>query len=167
MLQRSILFRHLLAIGACVVAALALWTFTYVWTYMGHTASAQADQGRYMIGGVLAVVYGLVIGIGIFAPASFIGSLFSLCFTCFEFSRQRPALALLAAMPVVFGSAAFLSYQLDCFFIRAVTTSPQRSAVIVMKDFATYLSLPLFLYWWFTAYRYGDEDSVPSHKSLE
>ena len=166
MLQRSILFRHLLAIGACVVVALALWTIIYVRTYLGHTAIAQADQGRYMIGGVLAIVYGLVFGVGIFAPASFIGSFFTLCFTCLGFARQRPLVALFAATPFVLASAAFLSYQFDCFYMAAATTSPQRSVGIVMKEFAIYQSLPLLLYWWFTAYRYGDEDSAPSHNSL-
>jgi hypothetical protein len=156
----------LLAIGGCVVVAMALWTFTYVRTYMGHTAVAQADEGRYLIGGVLAIVYGLVIGVGIFAPASFIGSFFSLCFTCFGFARQRPLVALFAAAPFVFASAAFLYYQIDCFFMDAVTTSPHRSVGVVMKDFGIYLSVPLLLYWWYTAYRYGDEDSASFHSSL-
>ena len=159
MLQKSILFRHLLAIGACVVVALVLWTITYIWTYMGHTAIAQADQGRYLIGGVLAVVYGLVFGVGILAPSSLIGSSFSLCFTCFGIARQRPLVALFAATPFVFASAAFLSYQLDSFYMAAATTSPQRSTGTVLKEFAIYQSLPLLLYWWFTAYRYSDEDN--------
>ncbi len=142
-----------------MVVALALWTIIYVRTYMGHRAIAQADQGRYLIGGVMAVVYGLVFGVGIFAPSSFIGSFFSLCFACFGFARQRPLVALFAATPFVCASAAFLSYQFDCFYMVAATTSQLRSAGTVMREFAIYQSLPLLLYWWFTAYRYSDEES--------
>jgi hypothetical protein len=164
-LQRSILFRHLLAIGACIVVALALWTVVYVRTYMGNTPVAQADPRRYMIGGVMAIVYGLAFGVGIFAPASFVGSFFSRCFTCFEFVRQRPRLIFLAATPFVFASASFLSYHLDCFFMDAMTTSPRRPVEFIMRGFAIYQSLPLFFYWWFTAYRCGDEISATSRKS--
>lgn len=165
MLQRSILFRHLFAVGACVVVALVLWTIVYVRTCMDNTAMAPADHGRYIFGSVLAIVDGLVYGVGIFAPASFMGSFFSLCFTCFSFTRRRPLLTFTAATPFVFAFAALLIYQLDCFYMDTATTSPQRSVEIVMKDFAIYQSLPLLLYWWFTAYRCDDEDSATSHDS--
>lgn len=146
-----ILIRHFLAINACGVVALVL--------QVGAAVSEQADPGRYWVGGLVAIVLGLIVGFCMFAPASFLGSVIAWALTRFAPVRRRPVLSLLAATPFVFVFAAFLSHRLDGFYMDAMTTTPHRSTGIILREFAIYLSLPLFLYWWFTAYRPGDDDT--------
>ena len=153
MIKKSILFRHLLGIAACTAYFLGVWSIIYVKTYIDDTWVSHADPGRFLIGGILSVIYGLVVGIGIFAPASLAGFVLSLCLTC-RFPR-------VVAAPFVLTVAAFLSYQIDGFYMVSVTTSPQRAFGIIMKDFVIYLSLPMLLYWWFTSCPDGELDHGP------
>lgn len=144
------LFRHLLGIGACMVGFFGYWTIIYVKTYMDHAWVSHADPGRFLIGGVLSVIYGVVAGIGIFAPASFAGFILSSCLAC-RYPR-------IVAAPFVLAVAAFLFYQVDGFYTVAATTSLHRNFGIIMKDFMIYLSLPMLLYWWFTSCPDGELD---------
>ena len=54
--------------------ALLLWTIQYWHTYMGPSAIAKADDGRFLIGSVVVLVMTAIVLALIFLPAIFIGA---------------------------------------------------------------------------------------------
>jgi len=67
--------RHLYALSCVQLVALAIWTFEYWHTFVGPNARMQEDSGQYATGGMLTQVEALVVGLGVFLPATLAGSL--------------------------------------------------------------------------------------------
>jgi hypothetical protein len=134
--------RHLLFVPIAIVAGCVLWTVAYVILLV---TAVVFDLGvgsplAYPTGIVAILVGAIVIGWGIFAPASAIGAI-----ACALLKLPR-----LAAIPIVTVSAFVLSYLLYWGYIEWVTTHSMPSATIVLKNFAIFLSIPLGIYWWIT-----------------
>jgi len=120
--------------------ALLLWTIQYRHTYMGPSAIAKADDGRFFIGGVVMLLMTAVVLALIFIPAIMIGAV----------SRRLLNLSrwieLLTAL--ICGSA--FSVALSIWYAKAMTTSPTPTVIDGLKGFGIYLALPLTIYWHFT-----------------
>ena len=134
--------RHLLLVPIAIVAGCVLWTVAYVLLLM---AVVIFDLGvgsplAYPAGIAVILVTTIVIGWGIFAPASAIGAI-----ACALLKLPR-----LAAIPIVTASAFGLSYLLYWGYIELVATHSMPSVAVVLKNFAIFLNLPLGVYWWIT-----------------
>ncbi len=132
--------RHLLAIPFAIIAGCILWTIAYLLLLI---IAVIFDKG---VGGPLAYPAGIIailgasiiIGWGIFTPASAIGAL-----VCKIFRWPR-----LAAIPVVFTSAISISYMMCWAYTVVMTTQSVPSTWVVAKNFTIFLAVPLGVYWW-------------------
>jgi hypothetical protein len=134
--------RHLLIVPIAIVAGCIVWTIIYVILLLAAIIFNQGVGGplAYPAGIIAIVVPTVVIGWGIFAPASAVGAI-----VCALLKLPR-----LAAIPIVTAAAFGLSYLLYWGFIELVTTHSMPSAAVVLKNFAMFLSIPLGIYWWIT-----------------
>ena len=134
--------RHLLIVPVAIVAGCILWTIIYVILLLAAIIFNQGIGGplAYPAGIFAILVTSIVIGWGIFAPASAIGAI-----ACALLKLPR-----LAAIPIVTAAAFGLSYLLYWGYIELVTTHSMSSAAVVLKNFAMFLSIPLGIYWWIT-----------------
>ena len=132
--------RHLLIVPVAIVAGCVLWTIIYVILLLVAMIFNQGVGGplAYPAGIIAILVSCIVIGWGIFAPASAIGAI-----ACALLKLPR-----LAAIPIVTAAAFGLSYLLYWGYIELVTTHSMPSAAVVLKNFAMFLSIPLGIYWW-------------------
>jgi hypothetical protein len=136
------LARHFLFVAFAMVAGCIAWTIAY---FVLLVVAVITNQG---VGGPLAYPAGIVavlaacgfLGWGVFAPASAIGAVF---WRVFQLPR-------IAAIPVVTIAAFFLSYLIYWGYIDVVTTHPMPPVLVVLNNFAIYLSIPLGAYWWLT-----------------
>jgi hypothetical protein len=125
------------AFAGCVLLALAYFLLLAI--------ALIGDQG---LGGPLALPAGLiavtvacvVIGMGIFAPASAIGAVF-----CAVFKLPR-----LAAIPVVTVAAFSLSYLVYWGHFGRFAVDFMPDAFVVLGKFTVFLAIPLGIYWWLT-----------------
>ncbi len=130
--------RHLLIVALAIVAGCVLWTFAYL---LLLAIAVIGDRG---LGGPLAyparifAIFAacMLLGWGIFTPASGIGAIFC----------RLLHLPLLAAIPVVTVSA----FLLFCLLHGLFTENSLPPVQIMLKNFVIYLSLPLGAYWWLT-----------------
>lgn len=136
----TFLLRHLLIVPALAIVGCVLWTIVYVVLLLAAMVFDQGVGGplAYPAGLLMVVVATMVVGWGVFAPASAIGAVF-----CGVFRLPR-----IAAIPIVFLSAFFLSYLLYWAYIHYVTTHSMPSWSVVLKNFTLFLSVPLGVYWW-------------------
>ena len=134
--------RHLLIVPVAMIAGCVLWTVVYVLLLLVAVIGNQGVGGplAYPAGIVAIIAASVLIGWGIFAPASAMGAVF-----CKLFGWPR-----IAAVPVVFGAALILSYWFYWLLIHALTTHSMPSMWVVLKYFTIYLSVPLGAYWWVT-----------------
>lgn len=134
--------RHLLIVPVAIIAGCVLWTMIYVILLLVAIIFNQGVGGplAYPAGIIAILVTSIVIGWGIFAPASAIGAI-----ACALLKLPR-----LAAIPIVTAAAFGLSYLLYWGYIELVTTHSMPSAAVVLKNFAMFLSIPLGVYWWIT-----------------
>jgi len=134
--------RHLLFVPVAVIAGCILWTVAYLMLLLAAIIFSQGVGGplAYPAGVVAILGTTIVIGWGIFAPASAIGAI-----VCALLKLPR-----LAAIPIVTASAFLLSYLLYWGYIELVTTHSMPSAAVILKNFAIFLSIPLGIYWWLT-----------------
>jgi hypothetical protein len=134
--------RHLLIVPIAIVAGCVIWTIIYVILLLVAIIFNQGIGGplSYPAGIIAILVTTIVIGWGVFAPASAIGAI-----ACALLKLPR-----LAAIPIVTASAFGLSYFLYWGYIELVTTHSMPSAAVVLKNFAMFLSIPLGIYWWIT-----------------
>ena len=134
--------RHLLIVPIAIVAGCIIWTIIYVVLLLAAIIFNQGLGGplAYPAGIVAIVVPSIVIGWGVFAPASAVGAI-----VCALLQLPR-----LAAIPIVTAAAFGLSYLLYWGYIELVTTHSMPSATFVLKNFAMFLSIPLGIYWWIT-----------------
>lgn len=138
----SFVTRHLLIVSLAIITGCILWTIAYV-VLLIVAATLNGGPGgplAYPAGIITIIVAGISIGWGVFAPACAIGSVFWKIF----------GLPRIAAIPVVFGSALFLSSLLYWAFIKEMTTHPMPSMWVVLKNHTVFLSVPLGAYWWVT-----------------
>jgi hypothetical protein len=134
--------RHFLFVVFAMVTGCVVWVFAY------FLLLVIAVMGGHGVGGPLALPAGLmavmgscmVLGWGVFAPASAIGAVF-----CGLLKLPR-----VAAIPVVAVAAFFLTYGVYWGYIEWVTSGSMPSVWTVLKHFAIYLSVPLGVYWWLT-----------------
>lgn len=134
--------RHLLVVPLAIIAGCVLWTIAYVLLLVIAVVWNQGVGGplAYPAGIVAIAGSAVVVGWGVFAPASAIGAVF-----CGMFGLPR-----IAAIPVVFGSAFVLSYLAYWAFIEGLTTQSMPSTWVVLRNFTVFLSVPLGAYWWVT-----------------
>lgn len=134
--------RHLLVVPIAIVAGCVLWTIAYVLLLLAAIIFNQGVGGplAYPAGIITILIASIVVGWGIFAPASAVGAIF-----CALLKLPR-----LAAIPVVAVAAFILSYMLYWGYIERVTTHSMPDATTILKNFAIYLSIPLGVYWWLT-----------------
>ncbi len=138
----AFLIRHLLFVMLAMVAGCVVWTLVYAALL---AIAVLTNQG---LGGPLAYPAGIlsvlgacvVIGWGVFTPSSAIGAIF-----CRVFRLPR-----LAAIPVVWLTAFGFFFVLHRAFVVSAATHPLPNLGNVLAGFATYLSLPLGVYWWLT-----------------
>lgn len=138
----SFIARHFLFVVLASIAGCVLWTIAYV------VLLAVAVIGGHGVGGPLAYPAGLfavvaacvVLGWGIFAPASAVGLL-----VCQIFRWPR-----IAAIPLVFGAAFGLSFLLFRIHTGLASTGSTPSSGVVFWNFTVFLSIPLGIYWWLT-----------------
>jgi hypothetical protein len=134
--------RHLLIVPIAIVAGCVIWTIIYVILLLVAIIFNQGIGGllAYPAGIIAILVTTIVIGWGVFAPASALGAIASALLK----------LPRLAAIPIVTASAFGLSYFLYWGYIELVTTHSMPSAAVVLKNSAMFLSIPLGIYWWIT-----------------
>lgn len=134
--------RHLLIVPVAIVAGCIVWTIIYVILLLAAIIFNQGLGGplAYPAGIIGIVVPTIVIGWGIFAPASAVGAIF-----CGLLKLPR-----LAAIPVVTAAAFGLSFLLYWGYIEIVTNDSMPSMAVVLKNFVMFLSIPLGIYWWIT-----------------
>jgi hypothetical protein len=134
--------RHFLIVAFAIIAGFILWSIAYLLLLVIAVIGNQGLGGPLAYpAGVIAIVGAcIVLGWGVFTPASGIGAIF-----CWVFQLPR-----LAVIPVVFGSAFLLSYLLYWGYTGLITTHSMPSVWIVAKNFTIFLSVPLGAYWWLT-----------------
>lgn len=133
--------RHFLAVLLAMIVGGIVWTIGYFGLLL---FAAYFDEGlgspfSYPAGLLLIGLSCSLIGWGIFAPAAAIGRTF--CWL-----TQWP---LLTAIPFVVVSAFGLTYLV--FALGAIVFfETSASAMMTLKYFTLYLSIPLTIYWWLT-----------------
>ncbi len=134
--------RHLLVVSFAILVGCVLWTIAYILLLVVAVIWNQGVGGplAYPAGIIAILGASIVVGWGIFTPASAIGAVF-----CGVFQLPR-----LAAIPVVFMSALVISYLMYWAFIANLTTHSMPSTWAVVKHFLIFLSAPLGVYWWVT-----------------
>jgi hypothetical protein len=134
--------RHLLIVLIAIIAGCIIWTIIYVILLLTAIVFNQGVGGplAYPAGIIAILVTTIVIGWGVFAPASAIGAI-----ACTLLKLPR-----FAAIPIVAASAFGLSYFLYWGYIELLTTHSMPSVSVVLKNFAIFLSIPLGVYWWIT-----------------
>ena len=134
--------RHLLIVPIAIVASCIIWTMIYVILLLVAIIFNQGVGGplAYPAGIIAILVTTIVVGWGIFAPASAIGAI-----ACAMLKLPR-----LAAIPIVTVSAFGLSYLIYWGYMELITTHSMPSATVVLKNFVIFLSIPLGIYWWIT-----------------
>ena len=134
--------RHLLIVPIAIVAGCVIWTIIYGILLLAAIIFNQGLGGplAYLAGIMAIVVPTIVIGWGIFAPASAVGAI-----ACALLKLPR-----LTAIPIVTAAAFGLSYVIYWGYIELITTHSMPSAAVVLKNFAMFLSIPLGIYWWIT-----------------
>lgn len=134
--------RHFLFVVLAMITGGVLWTIAYLVLLVLAVLSGQGLGGSlaYPAGILTAIATGVFLGWGVFAPSAAMGSIF-----CGLFGFPR-----IAAIPVVFAAAFFLSYLLYWGYIELGTTHSMPSAWAVLKNFSIFLSIPLGIYWWLT-----------------
>jgi hypothetical protein len=134
--------RHLLFVPIVIAAGCVIWTIIYVLLLLGAIIFNQGlgSPLTYPAGIIAIFLPTIVVGWGIFAPASAIGAI-----ACALLKLPR-----LAAIPIVTAAAFGLSYLLYWGYIELVTTHSMPTVAVVLKNFAMFLSLPLGIYWWIT-----------------
>ena len=132
--------RHLLAIPFAIVAGCILWTIAYILLLVIAVIFGKGVGGPLAFpAGIIAILgASVIVGWGIFTPASAVGAL-----VCKIFRWPR-----LAAIPVVFASALIISYMMCWAYTVGVTTQSVPSTWMVAKSFAIFLAVPLGVYWW-------------------
>lgn len=134
--------RHLPVVPIAIVVGCIIWTIIYVILLLAAIIFNLGLGGplAYPAGIIAIVVPTIVIGWGVFAPASAVGAI-----VCSFLKLPR-----LAAIPIVTAAAFGLTYLLYWGYIESVTTHSMPSALVVLKNFAVFLSIPLGIYWWIT-----------------
>lgn len=129
-----------MTVSFAILAGCILWTAAYAIMLAIAVIFNQGVGGplAYPVGIIAIVTAIILVGCGVFAPASAVGAFF-----CKVFGLPR-----LAAIPVVFGSAFALSYLLYWAYIELTTTHSMPAASIILKNFIVFLSIPLGVYWW-------------------
>ena len=132
--------RHVAAVGVAAALAALVWTIVYValLLFAIMTDSGIGSPISYPIWLVFLLVSITIIGLFVFAPACALGRLFV----------GVTRLPLLAAIPIVFGAGALLSYMAYDLYITFVTTHSMPPASTVFQNYCVYLSIPLGAYWW-------------------
>jgi hypothetical protein len=130
--------RHFLFVVFAMVAGCALWTIAYFALLLIAVVTNQGPGGplAYPAGILAVLVVCVLVGWGIFAPASAVGIIF-----CRLFRLPR-----LAAIPVVWLAALWLYSALR-------GSGPNHSILpdaTALQNFGFFLSLPLGIYWWLT-----------------
>lgn len=133
--------RHSWIVPLAAILGCVLWTIAYVFLLIVAIVWNQGVGGplAYPAGIIAVVGASMVLGWGVFAPASAIGAV---CCRVFRLPN-------IAAIPVVFVSAFVLSY----FFYAAyagLANDSIPSVGTVLKNFVIFLSVPLGVYWWLT-----------------
>ncbi|MFM7182355.1 MAG: hypothetical protein ACKO2G_12945 [Verrucomicrobiales bacterium] len=136
----AFLARHFFCVMLAMVVGCVLWTVVYGALFAAAVITGQGLGGPLAFpAGIFSVVGACVfVGWGVFAPAAAAGAVF-----CVVFRFPR-----LAAIPVVFLAGFVFSYLIYWAFIVTLTTHPMPSALVVLKNFSIYLSIPLGAYWW-------------------
>jgi hypothetical protein len=146
--------RHIKAACVAFMLVLLLWTIHYWHTYMGPSAIAKADDGRFLIGsGVVLVITTVVLAL-IFLPAIVFGAV----------SRHLLSLSRWVELPMTLICGSGFSLAISIWYAKAITTSPTPTVVESLKGFGIYLALPLTFYWYFTRiWKQNGEQDAPSN----
>lgn len=104
------------------------------------TDSGAGSPVAYPLGLAFFITLAAIAGFGIFIPACGIGAI-----VC-RLTRWH----WLAGIPFVLGAAFGLSYFLYWLYIINITTHSMLPALIVLKNFLIFISVPLGAYWWVT-----------------
>ncbi|QTN31091.1 hypothetical protein HZ994_01705 [Akkermansiaceae bacterium] len=134
--------RHFLVVVLAVAALCILWTLIYfglliLSIFMGGGLGSPLTYPAGLLGILLGC---MVIGWGVFAPASGLGAVFCRLFKLPKF----------AAIPFVVLVAFALSHCLFWFFVSQMTTHPMPPTWIILEKFCLFLTIPLGAYWWIT-----------------
>jgi hypothetical protein len=134
--------RHLVSVGLAALIAAVAWTVVYgillLWACV--TSEPIGSPISYPLILVFLVALILVLGWLVFAPACAVGRLV-------VFFAGWPQMT---AVPVVFVAGGLFTYCVDWLFVTLVTTHSPASLDEVSRNYATYLAIPLGIYWGIT-----------------
>jgi len=140
---RHLLLRHSLAFSGLLVAALVYWSIDYYRVYVGSSAVAQPDSGRFAIGASVILLEAMAVGIVVFVPACATGGILRAFLRCPRWIE----------IMVVFGVGALLSCILYFIATAVVSSSGAGPLSMALRLFGLYLAVPLLAYWWVTRIR--------------
>lgn len=134
--------RHFLAVVLGAFIGCIFWTLLYLGLLIYAMFSGGGLGGPLAYpGGIIAIIVGcVVIGWGIFAPASGIGRLF-----CRLFKLPK-----IAAIPFVFVSAFAISALVFHLTDGLGSSSSSTPFWVMLENFSLFLAVPLGAYWWLT-----------------
>lgn len=143
--------RHLKAWGLTLGVALLIWTVQYWHTYIGPSAIAKADDGRFLIGSVISLVMTAIILAIIFLPAIAIGAV----------ARKLLDLRKWTELFIALICGSVISCSMNAWFYKEMTTHAVPDVGESLKGFGIYLAVPMCLYWLFTRNQKQRADKPP------